>query len=65
MREIKFILYTLAVAGNTSLWWATAVFGGIRVGPNALPLAPLFVLFGTLTIVVPAVVYCAEHWNDD
>ena len=37
MKEIKFLLYTLAISGYTSLWWAFAKWNGvIPAGPLLL-----------------------------
>ena len=61
MKEIKFLLYTLAISGYTSLWWAFAKWNGVI---PAGPLLLVTLVISTLVIGFSIVVYLADHWDD-
>jgi hypothetical protein len=65
VKEIKWMLYTLYVAGYTSLIWATALNGGIKIGPNHVPIGLL--LSGALTFAncYLIILYLKENWNKE
>lgn len=65
MKEIKRVLYTLLVAAYTSLWWATCIWKGIRVGPNNLPVGLMLLGATTLAFIILIGKYVVEHWDDD
>lgn len=63
MKEIKFLLLVLAIAGYTSLFWITLltdwlVFNKVQIG--VLGLLP-----STAGILIMAVSYILAHWKDN
>ena len=65
MKEIKWILYTLYVAGYTSLVWATVIWDGIKVGPNNILLGAISLLVLTILNILAIVIYLHINWNED
>jgi len=64
MKEIKWILYTLFVAGYTSLIWAVVVWRGMPIGPNEFPIGLLMAIVVTMMFLIPITAYIAEHWKE-
>ena len=65
MKEIKWMLYTLYIAGYTSLIWATVIWKGIPVGPNNVWIGAIF--SGVLTIINGYLIfeYLRHNWNKE
>jgi len=63
VKQIKWILYTLYIAGYTSLIWATVIWKGIPIGPNNVWIGLIF--SGGLTFVngVLIVEYLKKNWD--
>lgn len=63
MKEVKFVLWTLAVVALTSLWWIVILKG--NVAPNDP--RRLIDVAAVLFTVIPAaagVAYLVKHWKD-
>lgn len=65
MKEIKWTLYTLYVAGYTSLVWATVIWDGIKVGPNNILLGAISLTFLTVLNIVIIGSYLHINWDED
>ena len=63
MKEIKFLLYTLFIAGYTSLIWASSIWDGIKIGPNSVPLGYSLSIIITLIICGLSGEYLKNNWN--
>ena len=63
MKEIKFLLLCLYVAGYTSLWWATVMWKGIPVGPNNIWLGLILLIAFTGINLVCMIIYCGDNWD--
>lgn len=70
MKEIKFLLYTLAVAAYTSLWWGVCVFQGITIKsctpptPNC-PVGIIVLIMATVLNILLCSRYVLTHWDDN
>lgn len=64
MKEIKFLLFTLYIAGYTSLIWASFIWGGIPVGPNNIQIGWLFSFVFTFVHFMLAIAYLKDNWNE-
>ncbi len=65
MKEIKFLLYTLYVAGYTSLIWATVLWKGIIIGEEKCPIGIILCTFFTLINICICIVYINQNWYED
>ena len=65
MKEIKWMLYTLYVAGYTSLIWATVIWKGIPIGPNNVWIGVLFSAALTFVNCYLIILYLKENWNKE
>ena len=65
MKEVKWMLYTVYVVLNTSLFWETYFLSGIRIGTFRVGLIfPLLLIAFTLYDVIIIVYYLREHWDN-
>lgn len=64
MKEIKWVLYTLYVAGYTSLAWATIIWDGLKVGPTNVKIGLLVTLLLTIINIFAIIVYLHLNWNE-
>ena len=65
MKQIKWLLYTLYIAGYTSLIWATVIWKGIPVGPNNVWIGALFSGALTFTNGYLIIHYLIDNWDKE
>ena len=61
MKEVKYILYTLAIAAYTSLIWATIIWDGIQIGPSSIAIGLMLSIGCTICFLVWIITYLKSH----
>jgi hypothetical protein len=62
MKEIKFLLKVLAVAGYTSLFWIVLLTDWLA--PNDMNFGLALLVLSTILIFILAAKYLAIHWDE-
>lgn len=65
MKEIKWVLYTLYIAGYTSLIWATVIWKGIPIGPNNTWIGLLVSVALTFVSGLLIIEYLKKNWSKE